>query len=132
MPFSPLRADALVARLELDLDDGICLACLSFVSMAMDHGDPAEVTREVRRMTRDLWADGLDVQALAAVRRACDDAVADAPAALAELELCGPSSAVARSIVRRLAEELRQRARAETRSIIAARDRLLRAPPELN
>jgi hypothetical protein len=81
-------------------------------------------------MTRDLWADGLDVQALAAVRRAGDDA--DAPAALAELELCGPSSAVARSIVRRLAEELRQRSRAETRSIIAARDRLLRAPPELN
>jgi hypothetical protein len=80
---TPARAAALVARLELDLDDGICHACLSFVSFAIDRGDERAVTRWVRRMTPDLWDDGLDVQALAAVRKARDAGMADSEQALA-------------------------------------------------
>jgi hypothetical protein len=115
------RAAALVARLDLDLDDGICHACLSFVSFAIDRGDEREVTRWVRRMTPDLWDDGLDVQALEAARKARDAGMADSEQALADLEGRGRRSVVARVIVRRLAGELAER---------AARDPWL--SPELN
>jgi phosphoserine phosphatase len=72
-------------------------------------------------MTPDLWFDGLDAQALAAVRRACAAGVPDAEQALADLEARGGRSVVARAIVRRLAGELAER---------AARNRRLN--PELN
>ena len=72
MALSTVRAAALAAQLDLDLDDGICHACLSFVSHAIDRGDEREVSRWVRRMTPDLWEDGLDVQALAAARKGRD------------------------------------------------------------
>ena len=72
-------------------------------------------------MTPDLWHDGLDAQALAAVGRACASGVPDAERALAELEARGGRSVVARAIVRRLAGELAER---------AARDPWLN--PELN
>ena len=98
-------------ELEVDLDSGVCHACLSFVSFALDNGDPAEVVHWLRRMTPDLWADGLSGQVLAAVHRACERGVADAPAALADLERRGGRSPVARAIVRRLAEELSLRDR---------------------
>lgn len=110
MALSTARAAAIVARLELDLDDGICHACLCFVSFAVDDGDKREIGREVRRMTPDLWYDGLDVQALAAVRAARDAGVPDAEEALAELEARGGRSVIARAIVLRLAVELAQRA----------------------
>lgn len=115
------RTAAIVAQLGLDLDDGICHACLSFVSFAVDSGDEREIRRQVRRMTPDLWHDGLDVQALAAVRAACAAGVPDADHALADLEARGGRSGVARAIVRRLAGELVER---------AARDPWLN--PELN
>lgn len=115
------RAAAIVDRLELDLDDGICHACLCFVSFAVDSGDEHEIRRQVRRMTPDLWYDGLDAQALAAVRTACATGVPDAEQALADLEARGGRSVVARAIVRRLAGELAER---------AARDPWLN--PELN
>jgi hypothetical protein len=121
MTLSTVRAAAIAAQLELDLDDGVCHACLSFVSFAIDDGDEREVRSWVRRMTPDIWSDGLDVQALAAVRRACDAGVADSQQALAELEAKGGRSVVARAIVRRLAGELAER---------AARDPWLN--PELN
>ncbi len=108
---SKARADVLAARLELDLDDGICHACLSFVSFALDRGDEREVRSWVLRMTPDLWSDGLDVQALAAVRRAVAAGVTDAQRALEELELKGARTAVARAIVQRLAGELAARSR---------------------
>jgi hypothetical protein len=126
------RADALAATLDLDLNTGICHACLSFVSVALDRGDRREIARELRRMTPDLWHDGLAEPAIAAVRRACELGVADAEAALAELERHGGRSVVARSIVRRLAEELSRRTRTAMRLETLARGRLGQAPPELN
>lgn len=126
------RADAVAASLDLDLDEGICFACLSFVSMALDKGDPAEIERETRRMTPDLWADGLSAQALRAVRPACMRGVPDAEDALADLEQHGGRSSVARAIVLRLAEELSRRVRRDLRLEELARDRLHLAPPELN
>jgi hypothetical protein len=120
-----------VAQLELTLD-GVCLACLSFVSFAVDGGDERRVTSEVRRMTPDLWCDGLDRQAFAAVRAARDRGVPDAEEALADLERQGFRSGVARAIVRRLGHELAGQARLERRMFEAARERLRRAPPELN
>jgi hypothetical protein len=131
-PLPQPRADALVAKLDLDLDAGICHACLSFVSLALDEGDPAEIARQIRRMTPDLWSDGLAEPALAAVRRACELGVPDADAALADLEGQGGRSSLARSIVRRLAEDLSRRTRTEMRLETLARDRLRVAPPELN
>jgi hypothetical protein len=131
-PLPEARADALAAMLDLSLDTGVCYACLSFVSIALDKGDPAEIRRELRRMTPDLWADGLAEPAIAAARRACERGVVDADAALADLQRHGGRSPVARAIVRRLAEELSRRARTAARVEALARDRLGPAPPELN
>lgn len=118
--------------LDLDLDTSICHACLSFVLLALDEGDPVEIARQIRRTTPDLWDDGLAEPALAAVRRACEFGVPDAEAALTDLERhCGRSS-VARSIVRRLAGELSRRTRTEMRLETLARQRLRSARPELN
>ena len=58
-PLPQARADALAANLDVDLDCGICHACLSFVSFAIDRGDPDEIARETRRITPDLWYEGL-------------------------------------------------------------------------
>ena len=132
MVLSQTRADALAMRLDLDLDAGICHACLSFVSFALDVGDSAEITRQVRRMTPDLWEDGLAELALASVHRACERGVLDAQAALDDLERNAGRSQTARAIVRRLAEMLSRRTRTEMRLESFARDRLPLAPPELN
>jgi hypothetical protein len=118
--------------LDLDLNGGICHACLSFVSYALDKGDPRKISRQIRRITPDLWADGLAGPALSAVRHAYEIGVPDAEAALADLERRGGRSSVARSIVRRLAEELSRRVRTQMRLETLARDRLRLAPPELN
>ncbi|MFN8185612.1 MAG: hypothetical protein U0R69_00885 [Gaiellales bacterium] len=131
-PLPQTRADALARALDLDLEIGVCHACLSFVSFALADGDPAEIARQVRGMTPDLWDDGLAEPALAAVRHARDLRVPDAEAALADLERRGGRSPVARSIVRRLAEDLRRRTHTEMRLEALARDRLRSAPPELN
>ena len=128
--FTQRRADALVSELELDLDQGICHACLSFVSFAIDSGDPREIARQTRQMTSFMWDDGLAEQAFTVVRRARDRGVADAADALADLERNASRSVVARSIVRRLAEELSRRAELLFEEL--ARGRLRRAPPELN
>jgi hypothetical protein len=128
---STIRARAFVAQIELSLA-GVCLACLSFVAFPLDDGDEREVARQLRVMTPDLWADGLDVQAFAAVRGACGRGVRDGPAALAELESLGPRSVIAREIVRRLAFELVNRTRTELQLEARARPRLELAPPELN
>ncbi|MGZ8717185.1 MAG: hypothetical protein ACXWYO_08760 [Gaiellaceae bacterium] len=130
--FPQRRADAVASELEVDLDGGICHACLSFVSFALDEGDPAELRRQVRRMTPALWEDGLAAQALAAVRRACERGVHDANAALADLELSGGRSATARAIVRRLAAELSRRTCTEMRLEALARDSPSLTRPEWN
>ena len=115
MALSTARAAAIVAQLELDLDDGICHACLCFVSFAVDDGDEREIVRQVRQMTPGLWEDGLDVQALAAVQAACAAGVPDAQKALAELEARGGRSVIARAVVLRLAVELAERAARDRR-----------------
>jgi hypothetical protein len=129
---SKARAERLVRELELDLDRGICHACLSFVSFAMDDGTPAQITGEVTRMTPYLWDDGLSVQAFEAVQRACAAGVRDAEEALADLEDKGGRSATARAIVRRLAAELSERERRELRLLKLALDRPRPTRPELN
>jgi hypothetical protein len=126
------RAEALAGRIAIGLEIPICTACLSFVSMALDAGDPAEVSRQTRHMTPILWYDGLAEPALAAVREARERDVPHARAALADLEARGGRSVVARAIVLRLAAELSTRVHAELQVIRAARERLSLAPPELN
>lgn len=131
-PLTQARVDALVARLDLDLDVGICHLCLLFVCHALDDGDPRAIAGTLRRMTPGIWSDGLAEPAIAAVRRAEAAGAPDAEVALAELELRGGRSVVARAIVRRLAELLSRRLRAERRLLGLARDRLGQAPPDLN
>jgi hypothetical protein len=126
------QADALAERLELDLEQGICHACLSFVSFALDDGEPREIARQVRSITPDLWREGLEEQALAAVARARTLGVPGAGEALVELELRGGSSIVARSIVKRLARMLSQQTRTAMAIEGIARPRLGLSPPELN
>jgi hypothetical protein len=126
------RADALASRLDLDLDAGICHACLSFVSIPLAAGNTAEVARQVRRMTPILWQEGLAELALESVRRACERGVLDAHDALDDLERSSGKSQTARAIVRRLAAELTRRSRIEMSLETFARPRLALAPPELN
>jgi hypothetical protein len=104
MPLSPIQAAALAERLEIPFD-GICLACLSFVSSAVHTGDEGDVRLWVRRMTPDLWHDGLDEIAQRHVGAAAADD-AEAAEALADLERDGPRSAMARAIVLELAQRL--------------------------
>lgn len=107
-----MNAEVLVRTLELSLDDlPICLACLSFVAFAIDSGDEREIRRWTRQMTPDIWAEGLALPATLAVERARRHGVVGAADAVSDLELHGGRSAVARAIVRRLAEELAAQAR---------------------
>jgi hypothetical protein len=130
--FTPARADALAALLDVPVDCGICLACLSFVSMAVDGGDPKDVAREARRMTPDLWHEGLAAPALAAAARAVRAGLPDAPLALDDLEANGGRSAVARALVRRLAAELSRQVHDEIRFEERMRRGAPRGRAELN
>lgn len=114
-PLSPARAAAVAAAFDVPLDCGICLACLSFVGFAVDGGDERDVAREVRRMTPDLWEEGLAAPALAEAARAVRAGVPDAQLALADLERRGGRSPVARALVRRLAEQLAREMHVEAR-----------------
>jgi hypothetical protein len=108
------QARGIASELDLDLDDiGICLACLSFVSMAIDHGDEREIRGELIRMTPDLWAEGLALPARLALQRARKQGVAGAEAALADIEKRGGRSLVAQAIVYRLAADLSARAKGD-------------------
>ena len=120
-----------MSRLEIRLD-GICHACLSFVSFPLQDGDLREVERQVKLMTPILWDDGVSQQALPAARRAVELGIADAHEGLLDLERRGARSVVARSIVKRLAAELSRRTRIEMVLEARARERLALAPPELN
>jgi hypothetical protein len=129
--FSKRRADAVARELDVGLDVGICHACLSLVSFALDD-PPATLSGHVRRMTPILWDEGLAEPALAAARRARDRGVRDGSAALTDLELNGGRSATARAIVRRLAAELERRSRMETYLEATRRDRPSAARPNWN
>src|SRR5437870_238812 len=128
---SQARADSIAAQLQIGLDVGICHACLGFVCIAIEAGNPRDVARETRRVTRDLWAEGLAEPALTAVRAACASGIHDADEALADLELAGGSSIVARSIVRCLAEKLVRRTNAALRFDALVREQFPITQPEL-
>ena len=136
MPASRLprrRADRLAAALCLDVGSArICLACLSFVSFALERGDRHEVQGQLMQVTENMWHEGLAEHALAAVRDGCDRGLRDATWALADLEEHGGRTPIARAIVLCLAKQLRQRARTESHLTAVARDRLARTWPELN
>jgi hypothetical protein len=108
------EAAALAAALELDVDDiGICHACLSFVSFAIDSGDDHEVACSITRIGPDLWAEGLAQPVRMALRRARERGVPNAEEAIASVHKSGPRSQVTRAIVRRLAADLSARAQGD-------------------
>jgi hypothetical protein len=109
-----VNAERLAAALDLDVQDmGICLACLSFVSMAIDAGDEREVALWTRRMTPDLWAEGLELPVRLALARAGAAGVPEAAEGLADVETRGARSLVVRAIVRRLAAQLSAHAKGD-------------------
>jgi hypothetical protein len=108
------QAKGIASQLDLDLDDiPICLACLSFVSMAIDGGDERDVRGQLNRITPDLWAEGLAQPARLSLGRARERGVAGAEAALADVEKRGGRSLTAQAIVYRLAADLSARAQSD-------------------
>ena len=104
---------ALAARLDLDLDgSGVCLACLSFVSMPLDAGDLRKASREAVRIAPDLWADGLEAPMKAALERAWGDGVPYAEEAYRQVEVSGPRARIVQAVIHRFAAELVDRTRA--------------------
>jgi len=105
------EARGIASQLDFHLDDiGICLACLSFVSMAIDGGDQRKIQGALQRMTPDLWVEGLALPARRALERARNRGVPGADAALADIEARGGRSMVAKAIVYRLGADLSARA----------------------
>jgi hypothetical protein len=108
------RATDLAVELDLNVDQvGVCFACLSFVSFALDGGDEREIRRNTFRMTPDLWEEGLALPARLALEQARVRGVKDAELAIADVDQAGPKTTIARAIVRQLAHQLSVRARAE-------------------
>ena len=131
-PLSRPKADAFAAELDLGLDCGICLLCLSLVADRLRTGSVHEIRGSLCAMTPRLWDEGLADVVADAVREAVELGVPDARAALAELEARGGRSRVARAIVRQLAIELIRRTRTELRLAELARDRRSLAAPQWN
>jgi hypothetical protein len=108
------EAAKLATELDLDLDDmGICLACLSFVSMAIDRGDERKVAGEITYIAPYLWDEGLAQPVRMSLRRAEERGVANASEAIAEVREKGPRSRTVRAIVRRLGADLSERAKGD-------------------
>jgi hypothetical protein len=129
-PITPQQAEELAAALDLDLDEvGICHACLSFVSFALDAGDEREARSATFRMSRDLWCEGLALPVQAALERARRRGVPRAAAAIDEVAHRGHRTAVVRAIVRRLAAELSRRAREDGERRRARGADVLELPP---
>lgn len=123
------RAETLAAALDLDLDAaGVCHACLLFVSFALERGDEREIARAVRRLTPDLWEDGLALPARAALERARRRGVPDAEAAIADMDVRGARSPAVRAIVRRLGADLLARMEASAATARVATVTQLRSP----
>jgi hypothetical protein len=108
------EAERLAAQLDLDVDDiGICHACLSFVSMAIDAGNPHKIRGAVQSMTPYLWEEGLALPARMALARARERGVVNAREGLREVETNGARSRTARAIVLRLGADLSSRAKGD-------------------
>jgi hypothetical protein len=107
-------AERLASQLDLDVDDiGICHACLSFVSMAIDAGNPHKIRGAVQSMTPYLWDEGLAVPARMALTRARQRGVANAREGLHDVDANGARSRTARAIVRRLGADLSAKAKGD-------------------
>ena len=108
------RAVTLASALDLDIDAvGICHACLSFVSMALDDGDEPEIRRQTLRLTPILWDEGLALPLRLALERARERGVKDAAAAIGDVDRAGARTTIARAVVRQLALQLSIRAHAQ-------------------
>ena len=108
------QAKGIASQLDLDLDDiGICLACLSFVSFALDSGSERKVAGSITSMAPDLWAEGLEQPVRLALERARERGVANAEEAIVTVDRSGPRSPVVRAIVRKLAWDLSARAKGD-------------------
>jgi len=108
------RAEASVSALDLDVDAiGICHACLSFVSIALDDGDEREIKRQTLRLTPVLWDEGLSLPLRLALEGARASGVEDAARALDDVDGFGARTAIARAVVRRLALQLSIRTHAQ-------------------
>ena len=108
------EAERLATELDLDVDDlGICHACLSLVSMAIDEGNPYKIRGAVQSMTPWLWEEGLALPARMALGRACTQGVVNALEGLRDVELQGARSRTARAIVRRLGADLSRKAKGD-------------------
>jgi hypothetical protein len=108
------EAEALAAELDIDVDDiGICLACLSTVTFAIDGGNPHKIRGAVQSMTPYLWDEGLALPARMALGRARQRGVENAAEGLRDVETLGPRSRTARAIVRRLGADLGARAKGD-------------------
>ena len=123
---------ALVDALELTLEIPICLACLSFVSMALDGGDERDIRSTVRYFAPVLWEEGLSEPALAALARAASAGVPGAVEALADVRRRGARSDVVRRIVLALGALLSAESRRRAALFDGARARLEVVRPELN
>ena len=109
---------SLVERLDLDVDDiPICLACLSFVSSALESGHPREIDRTVAEFAPILWEEGLAQPVLLALQRTKRQGMAGAAAALAEVERRGPRAPIVALIILRLAAQLSERATGDLRRL---------------
>lgn len=108
------EAERLASQLDIDVDDiGICHACLSTVTFAIDGGDVNKIRGAVQSMTPWLWDEGLALPARMALARARERGVANAAAGLRDIEELGPRSRTARAIVRRLGADLGGRAKGD-------------------
>lgn len=108
------EAAALANELDIDVDDiGICHACLSIVTMAIDAGNPHKIRGAVQSMTPYLWDEGLALPVRMALERARQRGVALAAEGLRDVRQHGARSRVARAIVRRLGADLGVRAKGD-------------------
>jgi hypothetical protein len=101
-----MDAFALATRLDLDLNSaGICLACLSFVSMPLGAGNGQKARRELIRIAPDLWAEGLQAPLRDALEQARLHGDPDADEGIHEIELNGAHARIVHAVIERLALE---------------------------
>ena len=119
---TPQHADALAARLELDLFTvGICLPCLTFVAFPLDSGDDAEYRRALRQFTPILWSEGLALPAQAALTKLASAGDKHAPEALADIADRGARATIVRAIVSHLAADMVEDMRTNCAPVVALR-----------
>jgi hypothetical protein len=109
----------LAQRLDIDLGrTPICRACLSFVSMTLDKDDGGREARGwARRLSRDLWQEGLEAPLRDALERARGAGDADAAAALEDIEARGWRARIVPEVIMRLGIELKEEAEAALRRL---------------